>query len=87
MHEREEQRRSKYQELATDLAVQNAGWRVSVLPVVIENLASMGKLRDELTSTELFTRHQVNCHAQEVQYEALCPSIHIIRRVMTQNEE
>ena len=43
-----------------NLAIQDAGWKVSVVLLVIGGLGNMGKLREELTSMELFTRHQVN---------------------------
>ena len=34
---KEQKDESKYQELAADLAVQNVGWRVLVVPVVVGN--------------------------------------------------
>ena len=77
----------KYQELAADLAVQNPGWKVSVVPVVIGDLGRMGKLRSKLTSMELFTKQQVNRLACEIQYETLCSAIRIVPRVMVHNEQ
>ena len=82
VREREEEKRSKYQELAADMAVQNPGWKVSVVPVVVGVLGSMGKLREELSNTELFTRHQVNRLSREIQYESLCSAIRMIRRLL-----
>ena len=86
VREREEEKRQKYQELAADLAVQNPGWKVSVAPIVIGDLGSMGKLRDELNATNLFTQNQVNRLATEIQFESLCSAIRILRRVMSREE-
>ena len=66
------------------LAVQNPGWRVLVVPVVVHigDLGSMAQLREELYGTNLLMRHQVNHLATELQNESLCWMIHIIQRVM-----
>ena len=37
----------------------------------------MARLRKELSGTNLLTRHQLNRPVIEVQYESLCPVIHI----------
>ena len=50
--EQEEEEKSKYQELVADMAVQNPGWKVSAVPVVIGVLGSMGKLQEEPSNTE-----------------------------------
>ena len=86
IREREDEKKCKYQELAADLAVQNPGWQVSVVPIVVGDLGSMARLREELTDTNLLTRRQVNRLANEVQYESLCSMIRIVRRVMSQRE-
>ena len=60
--QRENEKNSKYQEMAADLAVQNPGWPVLVIPVVVHigDLGSMAQLREELSGTNLLIRHQVS---------------------------
>ena len=65
---KEGEKRSKYQELAADFNYQ--GWSV---PEVIIDLGSMGKLREDLKSTKLFTKHQVTilCQKSSTKHQAL----------------
>ena len=80
VREREEEEKGKYQELAADLAVQNPGCWVSVIPVIVGDLGSMVRLKE---GTNMLTRHQVNHLGTEVQYESLCLMIRNIQRAMS----
>ena len=42
---REKEKREKYQEFARDLATQHQGWKVSVYPLVVGDLASLAGFR------------------------------------------
>ena len=53
VREWEDEKKSNYQELAADLAIQNPGWQVSIVPVVVGDLGNMARLREELSSTNL----------------------------------
>ena len=78
--EREKEKRLKYAEYAADLATQWRGWRTSVHPLVVGDLASLGSFREELNKTHLFSKRDISFLARNCQFEALCSAVRIIRR-------
>ena len=78
--EREKEKRGKYQELARDLATQWAGWKTSVVPIVVGDLGSLAGFRKELKGTGLLSSREVSFLARNCQFEVLCSAVRIIRR-------
>ena len=76
---REKEKMEKYQEFARDLATQHQGWKVSVYPLVVGDLASLAGFREELGKTHL-TKREISFLARNCQFEALCSAVRIIRR-------
>ena len=77
---REKEKSGKYQEFARDLATQHQGWKVSVYPLVVGNLASLAGFREELWKTHHLTKREISFLARNCQFEALCFVVRIIRR-------
>lgn len=78
--EREAQKTDKYQELAADLATQNPGWRVVVVPIVAGCLGTLRTLRDNLNGLGIFTRKETSRLVKEIQFEVLCSAARLLRR-------
>lgn len=83
MSEREKQKKSKYQELAADLATQWLGYMMMVTPVVVGDLGLVRGLKKHLTKMGLLTSGQIEKLVKEMQLEALSGAIWIIKRHMT----
>ena len=69
VEEREKEKADKYEELATDMAVHQPGYRVRVVPIVIGDLGSIGGLVKSLQILKHLqpstTKHSLECHAVE----------------------
>ena len=78
--ERDIEKERKYQELAADLANQWPGFRIQVYPVVVGDLGLVVGLKRYLQRTNLFETGEIDSLMQEIQREALCGSVRIIRR-------
>ena len=86
--ERERQKSSKYQELAADLHQQKKGneqrkYRVKVTPVVVGTMGLVCGLHEHLMGSGLLQRGQADKIVEELQREALCGLVRIIKRHMT----
>ena len=68
---REKEKRAKYQDLARDLATQHRGWKVSVHPLVVGDLASLAGFRDEFWATHLLTKREISFLAWNCQFESV----------------
>ncbi len=78
--EREKEKRRKYQELAADLAGQWGGYRVKVVAVVVGTLGLICDLEGSVGKMEVFSGSETVALAANLQREALCGSIQIIKR-------
>ena len=70
--ERETQKRRKYQELAADLATQWQGYRLVVMPVVVETLGLVVGLRKHLKKEKIFDKNDITKLIRNIQRESLC---------------
>ena len=66
---REKEKREKYQEFARDMATQHQGWKVSVHPLVVGDLASLASFREELGNTHLLTKREISFLAWNCQFD------------------
>ena len=80
---RERQKRTKYLELAADLAHQWPGYRIEVIPVVVGDLGIIGNLKNHLTRSGLLDDTAIKRVMKEMQTEVLCGAVRIIKRHMT----
>ena len=68
---RELEKQAKYQDLAADLARQNPGFTVRVVPVVIGDLGTVGQLRQHLRGSQLFDETETDGLTRVIQREVL----------------
>ena len=80
---REIEKRGKYQNLAADLARQNPGYQTSVVPVVIGDLGTVGRLRQHLRDSKLMEPTEVDGLVRSLQRETLCGSVKLLKRHFT----
>ena len=55
VEEREKEKANKYEELAADMAVHQPGYKVTVVPIVIGDLGSIGGLAKSLLILNIFS--------------------------------
>jgi len=77
LEEREKEKSNKYRELAADIAIQNPGWKVDVMAVVVGSLGALRSFRENIGHLKLFSKREV---LSDVQFEALCFAVRLIRR-------
>ena len=85
--EREKQKKAKYQELAADLANQHKDnvrekriYKVKVTPVVVATMGLVCNLHSELMESGLLKKEQADRITEELQREALCSLVRIVKR-------
>ena len=83
VEERQSEKTDKYDELAADLAIQQQGYSVKVVALVIGDMGSIGNLADQLSSTQLFTPRHVCSIVRAMQQRVLYESTRIIKRHLT----
>ncbi len=81
--EREDEKKAKYQELADDLAKQCPGYKVTVVPVVLDDLGTIKGLKRHLTKNGLLSKSETEAVVPTMQRETLCATVKIIKRHMT----
>ena len=80
VEERQSEKTGKYDELAADLAIQQRGYSVKVVALVIGDMGSIGNLADQLSSTQLFAPRHVCSIVRAMQQRVLYESTRIIKR-------
>ena len=81
--EREAEKRGKYVDLASDLATQLVGWRVTVHPLVVGDLGSVTGFVKELKSANLLEEKDAIRCVGNCQFEVLCKTVQFIRRQLS----
>ena len=73
--------RSKYQELAADMAMkEEKRQKVIVVPVVVGTMGVVESLRSHLKKSNLLKTQEIDRLAAEIQREALCGTIRVVKR-------
>ena len=85
--EREREKKLRYQELAADLTRQNPGYRTKVVPVVVGDMGTKGRLRPHLRESRLFKGKQVDELVKEMQREVICSSIKLMWAVIVKRRD
>ena len=80
VEERQSEKAGKYDELAADLAIQQRGYSVKVVALIIGDMGSIGNLADQLSSTQLFTPRHVCSIVRAMQQRVLYESTRIIKQ-------
>ena len=80
--EREREKSGKYEELAADLA-RYWEYRVTIVPVVIGALGTVANLRKHLGRANILNKEQIEKTMADIQREALCAAVQMIRRQLT----
>ena len=80
LREREQEKANKYQELAADMACQNPGYSVKVVPLVIGDLGSIGGLAESLRTAPIFTPRQLSAVLDAMQSSVIYASTRILKR-------
>jgi hypothetical protein len=84
--EREAEKRRKYQALARDLALQEPGWVVEVVPLVVGDLGSLVSFRRNLKETDLLNDREIDFLARNCQFESLCAGVRVVRQTLSRRE-
>ncbi len=80
--ERTTEKKRKYQALAADLAKRWKEYRIMVIPVVIGSMGLVTDLRSQLDRANIFDPKEITKLMGEMQREALCGAVRIIKRHM-----